>query len=35
MRRFVISGVIVVAAVAVLALLTFGISRQSDASSID
>jgi cytochrome c biogenesis protein CcmG, thiol:disulfide interchange protein DsbE len=35
MRRFVISGVIVVAAVAVLALLTFGISRQSDTSSID
>jgi cytochrome c biogenesis protein CcmG, thiol:disulfide interchange protein DsbE len=35
MRRFAIPGVIVVAAVAVLALLTFGVSRQSDASSID
>ena len=35
MRRFLIPGVIVVAAVAVLALLTFGVSQQSDTSSID
>jgi cytochrome c biogenesis protein CcmG/thiol:disulfide interchange protein DsbE len=35
MRRFVLPGVIVVAAVALLALLTFGVSKQTDASSID
>jgi cytochrome c biogenesis protein CcmG, thiol:disulfide interchange protein DsbE len=35
MRRFLIPGVIAVAAVAVLALLTFGVSQQSDTSSID
>jgi cytochrome c biogenesis protein CcmG/thiol:disulfide interchange protein DsbE len=35
MRRFVLPGVIVAAAVAVLALLTFGVSNQTDTSSID
>jgi cytochrome c biogenesis protein CcmG/thiol:disulfide interchange protein DsbE len=35
MRRFVIPGFIAAAAVAVLALLTFGVSNQSDTSSID
>jgi cytochrome c biogenesis protein CcmG, thiol:disulfide interchange protein DsbE len=35
MRRFVIPGLIAVAAVALLALLTFGVSHQTDASSID
>jgi cytochrome c biogenesis protein CcmG/thiol:disulfide interchange protein DsbE len=35
MRRFLIPGVIAVTAVAVLALLTFGVSQQTDASSID
>jgi len=35
MRRFVLPGLIVIAAVALLALLTFGISSQSGASSID
>jgi cytochrome c biogenesis protein CcmG/thiol:disulfide interchange protein DsbE len=35
MRRFVIPGVIVVAALALLALLTFGVSHQTDSSSID
>lgn len=35
MRRFVIPGVIVVAAVAVLALLTFGVSSHTDTASID
>ncbi len=35
MRRFVLPGVIVAAAAAVLALLTFGISSQGDTSSID
>jgi cytochrome c biogenesis protein CcmG/thiol:disulfide interchange protein DsbE len=35
MRRFVIPGLIVVAAVALLALLTFGVSAQTDNSSID
>ena len=35
MRRFLIPGVIAVAAVAVLALLTFGVSQQTDTSSID
>ena len=35
MRRFVLPGLIVAAAVAVLALLTFGVSSQTDTSSID
>ena len=35
MRRFVVPGVIVAVAVALLALLTFGVSNQSDNSSID
>ncbi len=35
MRRFVIPGLIVLAAVALLALLTFGVSTQTDTSSID
>jgi cytochrome c biogenesis protein CcmG, thiol:disulfide interchange protein DsbE len=35
MRRFVLPGVVVVAAVALLALLTFGVSKQNDTSSID
>lgn len=35
MRRFVLPGLIVVAAVALLALLTFGVSNQTDTSSID
>src|ERR1700679_3724163 len=35
MRRFVIPGVIAVAAVAALALLAFGVSRNNDTSSID
>jgi cytochrome c biogenesis protein CcmG/thiol:disulfide interchange protein DsbE len=35
MRRFLLPGLIAVAAVAVLALLTFGVSNQSDTSSID
>jgi cytochrome c biogenesis protein CcmG/thiol:disulfide interchange protein DsbE len=35
MRRFVLPGVIVAAAIAVLALLTFGVTNQSDTSSID
>jgi len=35
MRRFVLPGVIVAAAVAVLALLTYGVSNQTDTSSID
>jgi cytochrome c biogenesis protein CcmG/thiol:disulfide interchange protein DsbE len=35
MRRFVIPGVVVVAAVGLLALLTFGIADQTDTSSID
>jgi cytochrome c biogenesis protein CcmG, thiol:disulfide interchange protein DsbE len=35
MRRFVLPGVIALAAVGLLALLTFGIAHQSDASSID
>lgn len=35
MRRLVIPGVIVAAAIAVLALLTFGVSNHSDAGSID
>lgn len=35
MRRFLIPGVILAAAVAVLALLTFGVSNNPDSSSID
>lgn len=35
MRRFVIPGVIVAAAVALLVLLTYGVSNHSDAASID
>jgi cytochrome c biogenesis protein CcmG/thiol:disulfide interchange protein DsbE len=35
MRRFVLPGLIAVAAVALLALLTFGVSKQTDTSSID
>lgn len=35
MRRFTLPGLIAVAAVALLALLTFGVSKQTDTSSID
>ncbi len=35
MRRFVLPGLIVVAAMGLLALLTFGVSHQTDTSSID
>ncbi|MGH2876729.1 MAG: TlpA family protein disulfide reductase [Solirubrobacteraceae bacterium] len=35
MRRFLVPGVIVAAAVAVLALLTFGVSHNPDSTSID
>jgi cytochrome c biogenesis protein CcmG/thiol:disulfide interchange protein DsbE len=35
MRRFLLPGVIVTAAIAVLALLTFGVSNRSDTASID
>jgi cytochrome c biogenesis protein CcmG/thiol:disulfide interchange protein DsbE len=35
MRRFVLPGVIVAAAIAVLALLTFGVSNHADTASID
>ncbi len=35
MRRFILPGLVTVAAVALLALLTFGVSNQSDTSSID
>jgi cytochrome c biogenesis protein CcmG/thiol:disulfide interchange protein DsbE len=35
MRKFLIPGVIAVAAVAALALLAFGVSRNNDTSSID
>jgi cytochrome c biogenesis protein CcmG/thiol:disulfide interchange protein DsbE len=35
MRRFMLPGLVVVAAVALLALLTFGVSQQNDTSSID
>lgn len=35
MRRFILPGLVVAAAVAVLALLTFGVSNQTDTSSID
>ena len=35
MRRFLLPGLIAAAAVALLALLTFGVSNQNDTSSID
>lgn len=35
MRRFILPGLVAAAAVAVLALLTFGVSNQTDTSSID
>jgi cytochrome c biogenesis protein CcmG, thiol:disulfide interchange protein DsbE len=35
MRRFILPGLVAAAAVAVLALLTFGVSNQNDTSSID
>ncbi len=35
MRRFLLPGLVAAAAVAVLALLTFGVSNQNDTSSID
>jgi len=35
MRRFILPGLIAVAAVALLALLTFGVSKQNTTSSID
>jgi cytochrome c biogenesis protein CcmG/thiol:disulfide interchange protein DsbE len=35
MRRFILPGLVAVAAVALLALLTFGVSKQTDTSSID
>jgi cytochrome c biogenesis protein CcmG/thiol:disulfide interchange protein DsbE len=35
MRRFIIPGLIALAAVGLLALLTFGVSQQTDTSSID
>jgi cytochrome c biogenesis protein CcmG, thiol:disulfide interchange protein DsbE len=35
MRRFVLPGVLVTAAIAVLALLTFGVSNSGDTTSID
>jgi cytochrome c biogenesis protein CcmG/thiol:disulfide interchange protein DsbE len=35
MRRFILPALIAVAAVALLALLTFGVSKQNDTSSID
>ncbi|MGZ4167241.1 MAG: TlpA family protein disulfide reductase [Solirubrobacteraceae bacterium] len=35
MRRFILPGLVAAAAVAVLALLTFGVSKQNDTSSID
>jgi cytochrome c biogenesis protein CcmG/thiol:disulfide interchange protein DsbE len=35
MRRFVLPGLIAIAAAALLALLTFGVSNQNDTSSID
>ena len=35
MRRFVLPGVIVAAAIALLALLTFGVSNHADTASID
>jgi cytochrome c biogenesis protein CcmG/thiol:disulfide interchange protein DsbE len=35
MRRFILPGLIAIAAVGLLALLTFGVSKQTDTSSID
>jgi cytochrome c biogenesis protein CcmG/thiol:disulfide interchange protein DsbE len=35
MRRFILPGLITIAAVALLALLIFGVSQQNDTSSID
>jgi cytochrome c biogenesis protein CcmG, thiol:disulfide interchange protein DsbE len=35
MRRFILPGLVAAAAVALLALLTFGVSKQNDTSSID
>lgn len=35
MRRFILPGLVAAAAVAMLALLTFGVSNQNDTSSID
>jgi cytochrome c biogenesis protein CcmG/thiol:disulfide interchange protein DsbE len=35
MRRFILPGLVAAAAVALLALLTFGVSNQNDTSSID
>jgi len=35
MRRFLLPGLVTAAAVALLALLTFGVSKQNDTSSID
>ena len=35
MRRFILPGLVTAAAVALLALLTFGVTAQSDTSSID
>jgi cytochrome c biogenesis protein CcmG/thiol:disulfide interchange protein DsbE len=35
MRRFVLPGVVATAAIAVLALLTFGVSNRADTASID
>jgi cytochrome c biogenesis protein CcmG/thiol:disulfide interchange protein DsbE len=35
MRRFILPGLVAIAAVALLALLTFGVSKQDDTSSID
>lgn len=35
MRRFILPGLVAAAAVALLALLTFGVSNQGDTSSID
>jgi cytochrome c biogenesis protein CcmG/thiol:disulfide interchange protein DsbE len=35
MRRFILPGLVVASAVALLALLTFGVSNQNDTSSID
>jgi cytochrome c biogenesis protein CcmG/thiol:disulfide interchange protein DsbE len=35
MRRFILPGLVTAAAVALLALLTFGVSKQNDTSSID
>jgi len=35
MRRFLLPGLVAAAAVALLALLTFGVSKQNDTSSID